>query len=106
MSDNGQLVRDGEALYLQGKINFQSANDLYRSLKQELTRDIRLIDCSKVEQCDSSAIGLLLAGCRLAESRRIRLEIRGMNEQMHSLARLYEVEPVLNQVNIDDPIPA
>lgn len=99
MSEDSQLVRDGETLYLQGRIDFQSAPPLYRSLKQELTRQIRIIDCNKVEQCDSSAIGLLLAGCRLAESRQIRIEIRGMNEQMHSLARLYEVEPVLNQTN-------
>lgn len=105
MNDNSQLVREGEVLYLQGRLDFQSANRLYRLLKQELNHDIHVMDCSRVEQCDSSAIGLLLAGCRLAEKRNIQVEIRGMNEQMRSLARLYEVEQVLGRAKTGHTIP-
>ncbi len=97
---SNQLVREGEILYLQGQINFQTVTEIYRLFTQELASGITTLDCSKVEQCDSSAISLLLAGRRLALGRKIRLQIRGMNEQLLSLARLYEVETVLQAAEL------
>lgn len=96
MSDHSRLVREGDALYLLGQINFQTVSGLYQSFRNELNQPVNTLDCSKVEQCDSSAISLLLASRSLAETRQIRLHIRGMNDQMLSLARLYEVESLLN----------
>lgn len=90
-----QLVREGKTLHLYGQINFQTVNALYRLLTQELVTGTTMLDCSKVDQCDSSAISLLLASRRLALGRQISLQIHGMNEQMVSLARLYDVENVL-----------
>jgi ABC-type transporter Mla MlaB component len=97
---SNQLTREGEILYLQGQINFQTVTVLYRMFTQEMVSGVSTLDCSKVEQCDSSAISLLLACRRLALGRQIRLQIRGMNEQMLSLARLYEVEAVLQAADI------
>lgn len=89
--DNG-ISRDGEALFLQGKVGFHTANDIYRAIRQELvTPGITTLDCTRVEQCDSSAIGLLLAALRLADKQGLRLQVRGLTAQMQSLARLYEV---------------
>ena len=90
-----QLIRDGETLHLQGKINFQTVTALYKMVTLELVSGVTTLDCIKVEQCDSSAISLLLAGRRLALDRQINLQIRGMNNQILSLAGLYDVEKVL-----------
>ena len=91
-----RLIRDGETLHLQGQINFQTVTALYKMVTQELVSGVTTLDCSKVEQCDSSAISLLLAGRRLARDRQINLQIRGMNKQILSLAGLYDVEKVLH----------
>ena len=95
MNQDSQLVKEGQAIYLQGKVGFQTVNGLFKSLQQELTPEVTILDCSRVGICDSSAISLLLAGRTLAQERKIQLSIRGMNEQMQSLARLYEVESFL-----------
>lgn len=95
MNDGGQLNRNGEVLNLHGRINFQTVNSLYTLLKQELVTGVTSLDCSQVEHCDSSAISLLLASLRLAQDQRITLHIQGMNEQILSLARLYDVESIL-----------
>jgi len=90
-----RLIRDGETLHLHGQINFQTVTALYKMVTHELVSGVTTLDCSKVEQCDSSAISLLLAGRRLALNRQINLQIRGMNNQILSLAGLYDVEKVL-----------
>lgn len=95
MSDAGQINRNGEILNLHGRINFQTVSSLYKLLKQELVPGIRSIDCSKVQECDSSAISLLLASLRLARHLNIKLQIQGMNEQILSLARMYDVDSIL-----------
>jgi ABC-type transporter Mla MlaB component len=98
MNNSPQMIRNGEMLSLQGRINFQTVPGLYKLFNLELVPGINTLDCSKVEQCDSSAISLLLAGLRLAHQQHIHLQIQGMNEQLLSLARLYEVEALLQPV--------
>lgn len=95
MNQPGGLVREGNALYLQGKVGFETVNGLYLAFRNELSQGINTIDCTRVIQCDSSAISLLLAGLSLARNQQVRLQIRGMNDQMRSLARLYDVESLL-----------
>ena len=95
MNENGQLNRNGEVLNLHGRINFQTVNSLYKLLKHELVPGVTRIDCSKVQHCDSSAISLLLASLRLAQDHQIKLQIQGMNEQILSLARMYDVDSIL-----------
>ena len=95
MSEVGQLNRSGEILNLHGRINFQTVSSLCKFLKHELVPGITSIDCSKVQECDSSAISLLLASLRLAHHHNIKLQIQGMNEQILSLARMYDVDSIL-----------
>jgi anti-anti-sigma factor len=95
MNNIVQMVRNKDVLTLQGRINFQTVPHLYKQFRDELVPGINTLDCSKVEQCDSSAISLLLAGLRLAHHQDINLRIHGMNEQLLSLARLYDVESIL-----------
>ncbi len=96
MSDNAQLTRDGTVLNLQGRVNYRTVTSLFRVFSHELVKEITTLDCSQVEQCDSSAISLLLSSLRLAQNQGINLQIYGMNQQMLSLARLYDVEDLLH----------
>lgn len=95
MNEGGQLDRNGEVLNLHGRINFQTVNSLYTLLKHQLVPGVTRLDCSQVQHCDSSAISLLLASLRLAQEHQIKLHIQGMNEQILSLARMYDVEAIL-----------
>lgn len=95
MNHASQLVREGNTIYLQGQVGFQTVNGLFKTLQHELTPEVNTLDCSRVGTCDSSAISLLLAGRTLAQERKIQLSIRGINDQLQSLARLYEVESLL-----------
>ncbi|OGT84034.1 MAG: hypothetical protein A3G96_00140, partial [Gammaproteobacteria bacterium RIFCSPLOWO2_12_FULL_52_10] len=63
--------------------------------KRELVPGIEYLDCSKIQECDSTAISFLLACLRMATKLNIRLHIKGMNQQLLSLAKLYEVENML-----------
>lgn len=95
MSNTDQLQRNGEVVTLHGRINFQTVTELHKQLGHALVPGVTQLDCSQVEQCDSSVISLLLAGLRYAQSRQISLQLKGMNQQILSLARLYDVEPIL-----------
>ena len=92
------LVRtDDGTLQLQGAVTFHSAVSLYHECRRLLVPGIRRLDCQGVQVFDSSAISLLLACRRLANSRAQDLSIDGMGEQLQSLARLYGVETLLTK---------
>jgi ABC-type transporter Mla MlaB component len=95
MNESAQLVRSNHDLMLQGRVNTKTVNGLFKSFKHELSPEIDSLDCSGVDTCDSSAIGLLLACVRLAHKRDINISIKGLGQQILSLARLYEVETML-----------
>jgi ABC-type transporter Mla MlaB component len=89
------LARAGNVLKLHGIVNFRTVTGLYNAFKNELSADVNRLDCSGVSECDSAAISLLLACIRLGETQNSRIQVEGMNEQLVSLARLYEVDNLL-----------
>jgi ABC-type transporter Mla MlaB component len=95
MKKNSQLSRQDNSLVLQGRLTYQTVNDIFRHFKHELEAGIDKLDCGAVGECDSSAVSFLLACHRLAGKRDINLEISGLSEQILSLARLYEVDNLL-----------
>ena len=88
------LTDDGN-LQLLGSVTYDSAPYLYRECQRLLLPGIRSLDCGEIQESDSSAISLLLACRRLANTRTVDLRITGMGEQLLSLARLYGVEDLL-----------
>ncbi len=54
------------------------------------------IDCSKLKDCDSSTLSLLLQGHRLAQAAGRGFEVVGAPAQLAELARLYGVEELLS----------
>ena len=98
MTGPAQLIHSGDGvLQLQGTITFHSVVPLYQECQRLLVPGIRRLDCRGIRQSDSSAISLLLACRRLANSRALNLSIDGMGEQLLSLARLYGVETLLTE---------
>lgn len=96
MSGTGNILStDNGVLQLQGVVNFHSVVPLYEELERLLVPGINNLDCQGILNCDSSAISLLLACRRLAHQREINLRIVGVDNQLLSLARLYEVDELL-----------
>jgi len=56
--------------------------------------DLRF-DLSRVKQCDSSAVALVLAWQRAAHARGQRLELNGVPLSLRSLATLYGVDSLI-----------
>ena len=96
MFDKGHILSIGNGiLQLQGVVNFHSVVPLYEEFERLLAPGVNSLDCQGILNCDSSAISLLLACLRLAKQREINLRIVGVDNQLLSLARLYEVEDLL-----------
>ena len=94
-NDTGQLIRAGSELRLSGRINLSTVPGLYRQIRRELVPGITGLDCSGIEDGDSAAVGLLLACVRIARGQEFSLQIKGMGPQILSLARLYDVDRIL-----------
>ena len=103
MAESPRLERRGNTLRLQGRINVNTVPGLYQDFKRELEAGVEALDCSGLEDCDSAGVALLLACTRLARRRGASLPIRCGNEQVLSLARLYEVESLLRLENAASP---
>ena len=89
------LVRSENTLKLQGKVNFQTVGRLYANFKREMDTGIKRLDCTEIDEADSSAVSLLLACSNLAKRCNRDLEITGMGEQLLNLARLYGVNSLI-----------
>ena len=100
MNETAKFVRNNQVLQLQGRVNIKTVNGLFRTFRRELVPGIEDLDCSGIQECDSTVISLLLACLRMARKHNISLHIKGMNQQLLSLARLYDVETML-QTTVD-----
>ena len=89
------LVRSNGSLQLPEGVNLRNVSGLYEEFQRRFDGGIDCLDCSEVKEADSSAISLLLACVNLAGRRNRELHIKGMNEQLTSLARLYGVDSLL-----------
>lgn len=92
-----QLKRVDNVLLVQGKVNSHTVNNLLVEFKDLFKDDINKIDCSHIEQADSTAISFLLVCLRQAHKQNMELDITGMGEQLLNLASLYGVEQLLEK---------
>lgn len=95
MNSPAQFESIGHTLFIKGKVNVHNITTLQEKFKALLLDEIHEIDCSQIEEADSSAISFLLACLRQAHKRNRDLSITGMGEQLLNLASLYGVEQLL-----------
>ena len=86
----GVITEDGR-LVLPSVISAQTLRSKnYRKLKDPLPEEI-LVDCSQVEECDSTAIAALIWLLKEVTRQNKRITWQNMPEQMRRLVDLYDL---------------
>ena len=84
-------------MIVQGSVNIETVPALFESGLQHLLSDDLQVDFSQVESLDSAAVSMLLGLVRAAQRTRHDLRVKGLPENLLSLARLYGVAEFLPQ---------
>jgi len=88
---------DGEWLLVQGNLTIDTVPALFHAGLQRLAEEDFKVDFSRVDSVDSAAVSMLLGWARAAQRARHNLRVRGLPEDLLSLARLYGVAELLPQ---------
>lgn len=91
------IVRDGEWMVVQGSLNMDTVPALFESGLKQLAGEDLNVDFSRVESVDSAAVGMLLGWARSAHRFQHVLRVKGLPEELLSLAHLYGVAEMLPQ---------
>jgi len=84
-------------MVVQGNLNIETVPALFETGLQHLASEDFQVDLSQVESVDSAAVSLLLGLTRAAQLARHDLRVKGLPENLLSLARLYGVAELLPQ---------
>ena len=84
-------------MVVQGNLNIETVPALFETGLQHLASEDFQLDFSQVESVDSAAVSLLLGLTRAAQLARHDLRVKGLPEDLLSLARLYGVAELLPQ---------
>jgi phospholipid transport system transporter-binding protein len=91
------IKREGEWMVVHGNLNIATVPALFETGLQHLASEDFQVDFSRVDSVDSAAVSLLLAWDRAARLARHDLRVKGLPEDLLSLARLYGVAELLPQ---------
>ncbi len=89
------ITREGDRLMVQGRLTIATVPALYETGVQHLASEDMLVDFSRVEAVDSSAISMLLGWMRAAQRSQHQLRVTALPDDLLSLARLYGVAELL-----------
>ena len=93
----GLLVGSDGWMRVQGNVSIETVPALFESgLQHLLSKDLQ-VDFTQVESVDSAAVSMLLGLLRVAQRTQHVLRIKGLPENLLSLARLYGVAEFLPQ---------
>lgn len=91
------ISTESEWMVVQGNLTIETVPQLFESGLQHLTDDDLNVDFSRVDSVDSAAVSMLLGWTRAAQRSRHELRVKGLPEDLLSLARLYGVAELLPQ---------
>ena len=86
-----------EWIVVQGSLSIETVPALFETGLQHLLSDNFQVDFSQVESVDSAAVSMLLGLTRAAQRTGHDLRVKGLPENLLSLARLYGVAELLPQ---------
>ena len=89
------IAREDGRLILGGRLTMETVPGLYEAGLSHLSGGELLVDFSRVESVDSSAISMLLGWSRVAREQNCALRVTGLPEGLVSLAGLYGVADML-----------
>jgi phospholipid transport system transporter-binding protein len=90
-------VIEGEWMVVQGSLNIETVPALFETGLQHLAGKDFQVDFSQVATVDSAAVSMLLGWARAAQHIQHDLHVKGLPEDLLSLARLYGVAEMLPQ---------
>jgi len=85
------IVQDGSNYRIQGRITLENAPAVLAEGVKLFDRDGLVVDLSKLEEVDSTAISLLLEWLRVAQRSKRTLRFTNLPDNLKSLATLYGV---------------
>ncbi len=91
------IKREGEWMMVQGNLNIGTVPALFETGLQHLVSEDFQVDFSQVGSVDSAAVSLLLGWTRAARHAGHDLRVKGLPEDLLSLARLYGVADLIPQ---------
>ena len=92
---------EGEWLVLHGNLTIETVPALFETGSQHLASEDFQIDFSQVDHVDSTAVSMLLGWMRVAQRNQHKLRVKGLPENLLSLAHLYGVAELLPQTAPD-----
>ncbi len=84
-------------MLVQGSLNIETVPALFETGLQHLAGEDFQVDFSQVASVDSAAVSMLLGWARAAQRVQHNLRVKGLPENLLSLARLYGVAELLPQ---------
>ncbi len=87
----------GEWMAVHGSLTIETVPALFETGLQHLAGEDFQVDFSQVDSVDSAAVSMLLGWTRAAQRTRHDLRVKGLPEDLLSLARLYGVAELLPQ---------
>lgn len=91
------ISREDEWMVVQGNLNIATVPALFETGLKHLANEDFQVDFSQVESVDSAAVSLLLGWSRAARKMQRALRVKGLPEDLLSLAHLYGVADLLPQ---------
>ncbi|MGA7750382.1 MAG: STAS domain-containing protein [Gallionella sp.] len=88
-------MSDGKWMVVQGSLTMETVPALFESGLRQLAGENFQVDFSRVDSVDSAAVSMLLGWSRAARRVQHELHVKGLPEDLLSLARLYGVDEML-----------
>lgn len=89
------IKRDGEWMVAHGSLTMDTVPALFETGLQHLASEDFQLDLSQVDSVDSAAVSMLLGWSRAARSAGHDFRVKGLPEDLLSLANLYGVAEML-----------
>ena len=89
------ITRTGNHLHLSGSVTIASVSALFNEGLKAPAGSNLVIDFSRLEKVDSSAVSLLLVWLREAQRSKVNLQFTNVPDNLMSLATLYGVAELL-----------
>jgi phospholipid transport system transporter-binding protein len=91
------IKRENEWMVVQGSLNIETVPALFETGLHHLADEDFQVDFTQVTSVDSAAVSMLLGWARAAKRIQHDLHVKGLPEDLLSLARLYGVAEMLPQ---------
>lgn len=84
---------------LSGPVQFETVQSMYKGMLQLFKGQSELVlDMAQVSQCDSACLALIVALIRYAKQKNVKLQFKGMPQQLRNLIRVGGLDLIMPSV--------